>query len=538
MGNVVRVSFLASILLAAVVFARPVEAATLTGVVTDEQQRPVAGAFVTAKNADRKMAVSVVTDAQGRYEIPGLFGGRYVVRAKRIGYQVSEEGNVVLSETPIQRNIRLASTREVGAQLPSNVWLTLLPAGQRKAEFMVYCTICHAMGTAATRGPYSVERWTEILASMRAMLKSYDAILPVDDQSLARWLVSNGFGPDAKPPRLESPAPPTGEATRVVVTEYEVGDANTWAHDMAVEPATGAAWMGDYVNDLLFRVDPRTGDQKRYPLPVKGAGMHTLHFDRGGALWITLQWANMVARFDPKTEAFRLYGGFRKGSLLHSFAYDPFGYVQSDAEGRMWLTEMGGNAIASLDPKTGQVKEYDLPKNQPTASPYGIALDSHGRVWYTKYYENVLGVLDPKTGVVTEREMPRKDSAPHRMTIGALDRLWIPASGYGTLVMYDIAAGTFTEHDLPDADTFPYAVRVDGATGAVWVTGNGSDSFYRFDPATGAFVTYRLPGELSYGRMISLDYASGDVWTTLSSYPNKHGNRASGALVRLQLRRP
>ena len=94
-------------------------------------------------------------------------------------------------------------------------------------------------------------------------------------------------------------------------------------------------------------------------MPVKNSGVHTLQVDRQGTLWMTLQLSDMVVSFDPKTAHFRVYKGFRKGSLIHSFAYDPFGYIQYDAHGRIWMSEFGGNAVASLEPKSGQIKEYD-----------------------------------------------------------------------------------------------------------------------------------------------------------------------------------
>jgi streptogramin lyase len=145
-------------------------------------------------------------------------------------------------------------------------------------------------------------------------------------------------------------------------------------------------------------------------------------------------------------------------------------------------------------------------------------------------------MIDPESGHATDQAMPHKNNGPHRMTIDAHDRLWIPESGYGRLAMYDIAKKTFVEYNLPDPDTFPYSLRVDGATGAVWICGDGADSLYRFDPTTRKFTTVRLPAQDSYTRMVSLDYASGDVWTAISSFPNSHtSDPEHGELVRVHI---
>ncbi|MDP6182448.1 MAG: carboxypeptidase regulatory-like domain-containing protein [Gammaproteobacteria bacterium] len=511
-------------------FSLSSNATDLAGTVEELSGKPASGTFVTAELNGRAMSVSVVTDAEGRYAIPALFAGEYTLSATKIGFEKSETVNFTLSEEGARHDFVLAATDNPAAQLPGNTWLAALPEGSYKARFVTGCTICHDIGAEPIRRRRSREEWIAAIKLMREGLDIYSVIPNIDNAELADWLLAHEFG--ERPAAIAQPDPGQDATANLVITRYEVGDVNSWAHDMIIEPATGAAWVGDYPDDKLIRVDPRTGIQRSYQLPVTGSGMHTLHFDAKGFLWITLQLADMVARFDPRTEQFRIYGGFQQGSLVHSFAYDEFGLVQFDSEGRMWMSEFGTNAVASLNPDTGEVKEYKLLGN--TGHTYGIALDSKKRVWFTKSTENKFGYLDPKNGRVTEKEMPRPDSAPHRMDVDRQDRLWIPNSGYGTLAMYDIGSGNLREIPLPDPDTFPYAARFDGATGTVWITGNGANSLYRFDPETETFDTYRIPAAQAYGRMIAIDYSTGDVWTALSNYPNKHTGRNTGTLVRLQ----
>lgn len=504
-------------------------AATLSGVVRDGAGAPVPGVFVSAKQPDRRMTVTVVSDRQGRYRLRGLFPEAHTLRAAKIGFG-SATAEVALTEKGATWDVALGPTDDLASQLPGNLWLAALPESDFKARFITACTICHDGGSKMVRGPRDHDQWLNVIRTMREAVDIYNVIPDFDDQELAAWLVAQKFGHE--PADITVPDPGSDATAGVVITEYDVGDAATWAHDMALEPATGAAWVGDYVNDNLIRIEPRTGAQTVYRLPVEGGGMHTLHFDRSGYLWITLQLKDMVARFDPADGSFRLYDGFQKGSLVHSFAYDQYGLIQTGGDGRMWLSEFGANALAALDPESGAVTEYLLPAGK--GHPYGIALDSKGRVWYTKYGGNTLGMLDPKTGEVIEKQMPRPHSGPHRMDIDLDDRLWIPNSGHGTLAVYDIANDTFKEYPLPDPDTFPYAVRFDGATGTVWIAGNGANALYRFDPRTESFDSYRLPSSLAYGRMIALDYRTGDVWTALSSYPNKHAGRDYGVMVRIE----
>lgn len=502
-------------------------AATLQGVVKDKDGKALQGVFVMASQAARKMSTAVVSDAEGRFVIRDLYPGQYALSASRIGYAPAKMPEYQLGYDGGEHDFDLTPTDPTN-QLPSNMWLAALPDGDFKARFITGCTICHDPGSETLRRPRNEQEWEAAIQMMRDNLDVYSVIPKFEPKELATWLVAEKFA--TKPADIPIPDPGKDGTAKTTITIYDVGYPDSWAHDMIIEPATGAAWVGDYPYDELVRIDPVTGDQKRYKLPTKGGGMHTLHFDSHGKLWITLQLADMVASFDPVTEAFQLYRGFRKGSLIHSFAYDEQGLVKFDKQGRMWLSEFGANSVASLNPETGEIKEYDL--LGPDGHTYGIALDSKDRVWFTKYVENIYGMLDPATGQVVEKQMPRPESAPHRMCIDDKDRLWIPNSGYGTLARYDIATDTLQEFDLPDKDVFPYASRYDGATGTVWVQGNGTSSIYRFDPVTNQFTSYRMPLPMSYGRMIAFDYKTGSVWTSLSNYPNKHTGRPTGSLVR------
>src|SRR5206468_6921361 len=49
--------------------------------------------------------------------------------------------------------------------------------------------------------------------------------------------------------------------------------------------------------------------------------------------------------------------------------------------------------------------EYELP--QKTRQPHDVIVDSQGLAWYASFGEMILGKLDPKTGKVTDYEVPR-----------------------------------------------------------------------------------------------------------------------------------
>ncbi len=517
-------------LLAGSAIATTAFASVLTGVVHDPAGKLQANVFVTAQNGARKMAVTVFTDSAGRYRIEDLFPGHYDLRARKIGFNDGVSADLTLGERDAVADLKLLPDDAMHLSTPGAAWLNALPGEATKATFVTSCTICHDLGSPLTRIPRDVDGWGRIIKQMRSQADVYSVIVQTDDGKLASWIAAQNFG--AKPAPFDSFAKRANVVTKTRLTEYAVGDVTSWAHDMAVDPRTGTAYVGDYVRDELIAVDPRTGAQKAYPAPIHGTGMHTLNFDHDGYLWITFQLADKVARFNPANGEWRIYDGFAKGTLVHSFALDSEGLVKKDANGRLYISQFGGNRISMLDPTSGALKEIMLP-GSPSGRPYGVAVNSKGVIWYTKYSENILGYTDPATGQGKEWMLPRPDSGPHRMHIDNDDNLWIPLSGYGTVLRYNTRDGSQKEFPLPDADSFPYVARYDAKSNRVWITGNGGNAIYALDPKSGRATTFRLPSYLSYGRMISIDYSTGDVWTALSSYPNKHALRENGLLLRV-----
>jgi virginiamycin B lyase len=508
----------------------PASSATITGRVVDANGRPAANTFVSARNAARKISTTVLTDRTGGYRIDDLYPGTYELRARRAGVSDGTQAGVLLSELDATANLNLGAADPALTSTPGAAWLQALPNDPIKATFISSCTICHDMGSVVARQPRDKAAWLDVIKMMRNQTDIYSVILKMDDTALAEWLERHQFG--KQPTAWDAFRPSANVVSNARVVEYEVGDVNSWAHDMAVEPATGAAWVGDYINDVLIRVDARTGAQTVVPIPLKTAGMHTLNFDRDGALWVTFQFADMVGRYETAKGTWRLYAGFERSTFVHSFALDTLGFVAKDAKGRIWMSQFGGNKVSALDPVSGKLDEFVV-EGAKGGRLYGIALNSTGKVWYTKYSENKLGYFDPATRKRFERDGPRPDGGPHRIHIDDEDNLWIPLSGYGTIWQYNTKTGVNREIRLPDADTFPYVNLYDAKSKRLWIAGNGANSIYAYDPKTGKFTTFRLPSIESYPRMISIDYTTGDLWTALSSFPNKHALRDHGLLLKI-----
>src|SRR5437867_11887363 len=74
------------------------------------------------------------------------------------------------------------------------------------------------------------------------------------------------------------------------------------------------------------------------------------------------------------------------------------------SKGTVFIVLFGTNKVASVDPKTHEIREYVLP--DPASRPRRIALTSDDIVWYSDFSRGYLGRLDPATGKVTEWRSP------------------------------------------------------------------------------------------------------------------------------------
>src|SRR6266851_1044009 len=85
-----------------------------------------------------------------------------------------------------------------------------------------------------------------------------------------------------------------------------------------------------------------------------------------------------------------------KGAHTHDPAVAPHGLV-ADASGSIWFTGNGKGYIGKLDPKSGDVKVYQMP-DEKAEDPHTAVFDSRGILWFTVQVGNMVGRLDPQSG--------------------------------------------------------------------------------------------------------------------------------------------
>ena len=151
---------------------------------------------------------------------------------------------------------------------------------------------------------------------------------------------------------------PTGKATRVIITEYDLPRQETLPHDAAAD-SHGMIWYGDFGTHMLGMLDPKTGKVTEYPLPITkpGAPLGSLDLvlDKQENIWMGTMYQGSLAKFDRKTKTFQTWGSpdFKNRDEARIAMVMP---INADVDGQVWI---GGDNEYQVDVKTGEWKTVD-----------------------------------------------------------------------------------------------------------------------------------------------------------------------------------
>jgi streptogramin lyase len=570
----------------ALLAARPHAPGALQGrVVALNDGQPVPQAAVTATlpaGAPGPRAVTVFTDAEGRYRLDGLTGSaaRTSIRltVRKLGYEQ------VVAKAGASR-LYLEPVANLAPDAPASAWLAQLPEGQDKNITIASCSSCHqvlsprmrefAAKIEAVRGGPDGDRaalqtwrklvrheaWRTVVKYMRA--KHY-AVFPLESamsldaidwptsvntdlnffnsqqgERIAAFLATNlSTAVGSVHPDDYRPAGPIGATSRTVIREYAL-PADALVRELVFAPNSKFLWGADVRRNLILRLDPSNGQTRWFRVDFKGStGPHTIVPDASGRLWVSMVDNDQFGMFDPRTERWKLWtlrpsnlpknASMGGAAIVHDMSIDQRGYLARDPKGRIWITLVGTNQMGTLNPDSGEITFNDT-NTIPGLSPinhliYSTVLSADGRcAWYSQVNGHV-SCLDTETMRVARMVRFPEGAGPRRMARDRAGNLWVALFGAGQVARIDMQAGKVVQTvDLPDRGSAPYAVTWDERRQAVWVATANSDAIYRISARTGAVTTYPLPRRMAYLRQLSIDEATGRLAASYGNYPAGSG---------------
>ena len=517
-------ALLASAAIAAL--ATPASAqSALTGVVSSAEEGPMEGVLVTARKDGATMAITVVSDATGHYGFPAakLDPGHYTLQIRAVGYDLAAKTAAdVAAGSAATADIKLAKTKHIAEQLTNAEWLESMPGTAVEKDALFNCVGCHTV----QRIVHSTHDTDEFVQTMKRMGSYANQSLPVRPQKRkaerlleergdqrdtlmekrAAWLASINLseGDTWEYPFKTLPRP-TGRATQVIITEYDLPRPLIEPHDVIVG-ADGNVWYSNFGEQNVGKLDPKTGKVTEYPLPElkKGwpQGSLGLRPDKDGNLWIGMMYQGAIGRIDIKTGKVTTYP--LPPDMNKAMAQVNMVRAESaGVDGKVWAQNNGFAAIHRLDLASGNIETiapFKEAKAGENHNIYDIVPDSQNNVYFTDFAQQDIGRVDAKTEKVTFYELPTKKSAPRRGMMDAQDRMWFGEYRANRIGMFDTKTEKFTEWQMALPWAAPYDVTVD-KNGEAWTGSMMNDRVSRLDPKTGTFVDYLLPRETNIRRV-------------------------------------
>jgi virginiamycin B lyase len=512
------------ILVGAAASLEAAEPVVLTGIVTSQAEGAMEGVLVSAKKVGGSITLTVVSDQAGRYAFTSsqLAPGAYELSIRATGYEmVSPKQTATVGKGKNQADIHLQTTRDIASQLTDAEWLASMPGSTEQKE-MIYenCVLCHTL-TPVMKSTYNAAEWKTTFqrmwnwASMSAINKPVPSPTPqgawrfgitesadihATDEEFGKYLASlNMSSKSTYDFNFKTLPRPRGEDTKVVVTEYELPRPDAQPHDV-VSDSEGMVWYTDYIEGILGRLNPRTGEMKEWTNPsVKSGvpgGFHDIQLDPTGNPWLGRHEYNGFVMFDKKAEKFQNF------SLPEEVASPRVrtNFLATTSSGKVWVKDNTDHKAILFDPARKTFKGYDqfpsgLSFSVHGASHhniYGMSSDSHGNEYGADIDGGAIVQIEAETGKTKVFTLPTPNAGPRRMHMDSEDRLWIGESFGNKIAMLDTRTGKLQEWSHPIPWYGPYDVAPD-KEGWVWTGGMSTDFITRLNPQTGEFRTYLLP---------------------------------------------
>ncbi len=487
-------------------------APALTGqVIAADQAGPMEGVLVSAQPNQSPITITVVSDQNGRFSFPAakLAPGHYALRIRATGYELDgPQAADVAGDKTTSVDLKLRKAADPAAQLTNTEWFMSFPGTTEQKRALIECMSCHTLERIA-RSKFSADEFMPVLKRMttyanntiqaRVQKRVSEVEFPEDRaRKVAEHLATvNLSKSDTWSYPLQTLPRPTGAATRVVITEYALPRATIAPHDVRTD-ANGMVWYSDFVENDLGRLDPKTGALKEFPYPELKPGFPTgalaLEPDSDGNLWLAMMFQAGLAKFDIKTETFRLFP-VQSELNIDTTQQSLLTPRHLNVDGKVWTNDVRKQAVLRLDLATGKYEVFDPFRFTPKGrqhSPYGMVSDAANNLYFMDFGDENVGRIDAKTGQATIYPTPTPRSRPRRTMMDQQGRVWFAEFGADKVGMFDPAQEKFAEWNVPTPHSYPYDVFLD-RNGELWSGNMSSDRILRMDPQSGKAIEYLLP---------------------------------------------
>lgn len=509
---------LGAALLGGVLLQSPILA--LSGQVSSAKEGAMEGVVVSAKRVGSTITISVVSDANGHFAFPDgrIPPGDYALKIRAIGYELAGPDKITIGkDKPAELALTLNPLEDISDQMTPAEWIASFPGDEDQKKFLYNCSTCHSPERIAKSDHDAKDFSENVLERMRAYANSawdkhpqirvkprgLERSFGADAPTIPAYLASINLSATPKwNYTLKTLPRPTGRATHVVYTEYDVPRDMTQPHDVIVDKA-GIVWFTQFGEMNLGRMDPKTGKIKEYAIPVlrpeQPTGILDLETDEAGDLWISLQNQGGIAKFHKDSGKFDIIK-VPKVLMTEETQQSMVGAQHWEVDGKIWMNDTSVPGLYRYDTKTKKWEDWAPYKDMKgNHSVYGVYADPENNVFFCDFGGENIGKIEAKTGKLTLFPTPTAKSRPRRGRFDDQGRLWFAEWRGDKLAMFDTKTEKFTEWPLAPY-TAPYDSVLD-KNSELWSGNMNNDRILRMNIATGDKVEYLLPQSTNVRRV-------------------------------------
>lgn len=421
-----------------VLFAPAVLAGTIAGHVQDPNGNPVPDVqviYTRAATAPGASVVTVFSDSDGSFRFPDTYpetlDNAADLRARGLGLQqvdrfINHDGDAASVNFIVQP---VANQVDVA---PASAWLGRITDPAEKAEFIMNCIDCHQVPASEVRNyagsiadlhasdPAAARRqsWDSIVKYMNFLSAwefsrgrreagaelDTDAVYAVENESVVVELLTRIF--DDRLDHIEGydwGAPVIATPT-TAIWEYAIPEPNA-TRETVMLGSPAQLLSADVAANRIVATDVATGAQRDFEVPTDyPIGPHSLHRGSDGKLWITPLFNNTVATLDPQTgewDTWELKTEDGSGVGIHDLSFGHEHELLTDELGRVWFSDIGNTAVGYFHPDGGKTEIWRAPVEASraddaalygNASLYGLVMTKdRNEVWYSQLGNGVFG---------------------------------------------------------------------------------------------------------------------------------------------------
>jgi len=148
--------------------------AALGSTIRSQAEGLMEGVLVTLRGDDANHAVTVVSNAEGRYRFPRshVGSGAHAVTIRAAGYDLTGAGRVTIENgTAANLDLTLERTKDLASQLTSLEWALSFPGTPEQRDKLVYqaksCNYCHNY-ERIVRSTHNAQRFEAVIKRMNS----------------------------------------------------------------------------------------------------------------------------------------------------------------------------------------------------------------------------------------------------------------------------------------------------------------------------------------------------------------------------------